>query len=272
MPISVMPTIAVISAQSAAPDLVLQPGTVVDAQVLQILSNDLVRIAIANLSIDVLSEIPLQAGQTLQLAVSQTENGVRLAVVGQGASTAAELSSDGTSLASAATLVLAATLASPAPVEVAAAPVEVAANPSAVAAAAPGNTLTPIERLAVAAATQTAATQQGSLAPLFANLGVVAGSGGLPPALQQAVEQLLAQRTSLDQNLTGSDVRNAFQNSGLFLEASLASGPVSPAAGIPDLKAALIVLRQTLVSSLGTTPAVASPAASASDAASALHA
>jgi Flagellar hook-length control protein FliK len=257
MPISVTPTIAVISAQSAASDLVLQPGTVVDAQVLQILSNDLVRIAIANLSIDVLSEIPLQAGQTLQLAVSQTENGVRLAVVGQGAGAAADLSSDGTSLAPAATL------ASEAPVEVAAAPVEVAANPSAVAAAPPGNTLTPIERLAVAAATQTAATQQGSLAPLFANLGVVAGSGGLPPALQQAVEQLLAQRTSLDQNLTGGDLKNAFQSSGLFLEASLAAESGSPAAGIPDLKAALIVLRQTLLSSLGSTGAIESPTAQA---------
>src|SRR5450432_1043366 len=247
MPISITPTVPVISAQSAAPDLVLQPGTIVDAQVLQILANDLVRIAIENLSIDVLSEVPLQAGQTLQLAVSQTDNGVRLAVVGQGAGLAAE----------------SATLPSGARVDAAAmAPATVS----------PVDALTPLERLAVSAATETAATQQGSLAPLFANLGVVARSDALPPALQQAVQQLLALRTSLDQNLTGSDVRNAFQNSGLFLEASLASGPVSPAAGIPDLKAALIVLRQTLVSSLGTTPAVASPAASASDAASALHA
>jgi Flagellar hook-length control protein FliK len=243
MPIAITPTIPVISAQSAAPDLVLPPGTVVDAQVLQILSNDLVRIAITNLLIDVLSEVPLQAGQTLQLAVSQTENGVRLALVGQGAGTAADLPSDSVSLAPQA-------------------PVDAAANPSAVAAAPPGNTLTPLERLAVAAATQTAATQQGSLAPLFANLGVVAGSGGLPPALQQAVQQLLAQRTSLDPNLTGSDLRNAFQSSGLFLEASLASGSVSPAAGIPDLKGALIVLRQTLLS-LGSTEAVESPVAQA---------
>ena len=110
-------------------------------------------------------------------------------------------------------------------------------------------------------AAETAATQQGSQAPLFANLGVVASSGGLPPKLQQAVIQVLAQRPSLDQNLTGSDVKNAFQKSGLFLEASLASGSVSPAAGIPDLKAALIVLRQTLLSSLGTTAAAQAPAA-----------
>ena len=46
MPISVNPTIPVIAAQGAAPDLVLQPGTVVNAQVLKILSADLVRIAI----------------------------------------------------------------------------------------------------------------------------------------------------------------------------------------------------------------------------------
>ena len=37
MSISVTPILPVIAAQSAAPDLVLQPGSVVDAQVLQIL-------------------------------------------------------------------------------------------------------------------------------------------------------------------------------------------------------------------------------------------
>ena len=70
---------------------------------------------------------------------------------------------------------------------------------------------------------QTAATQQGSQAPLFANAEAVAGSKTLPPQLQQAVTLVLAQRTSLDQNLTGGAVKNAFQKSGLFLEASLAS-------------------------------------------------
>ena len=88
MSISVPPIIPVIAAQSAASDLVLQPGSVVDAQVLRILSDNLVRIAIANVSLDVLSEIPLVVGQALQLAVSQTEIGIRLAVVGQGAPSA----------------------------------------------------------------------------------------------------------------------------------------------------------------------------------------
>jgi hypothetical protein len=137
----------------------------------------------------------------------------------------------------------------------------------AVNAAPPGNILTPLEKAAVAAAAETAVTQQDSQAPLFANLGAVASSGGLPPKLQQAVIQVLAQRPSLDQSLTGGDVRNAFQKSGLFLEASLASGSVSRAAGIPDLKAALIVLRQTLLSSLGTTGAAQAAAAAPASAA-----
>ncbi len=243
MPISVNPTVPVITAQGVASGVVLQPGTVINAQVLKILADNLVQIAIANLSIDVVSEIPLQAGQNLQLAVSQTQDGIRLAVVGQGAGAASGgAAADTVTLAPGAT-VASATLASPANAAA-------VANPP-VSAASPINVLTPLERTAVSAAVQTAVTQQGSLAPLFANLGVVASSGGLPPALQQAVAQVLAQRSSLDQNLTGDDVRNAFESSGLFLEASLASGFASTASGLPDLKAALIVLRQTLLSSLG---------------------
>ena len=84
--------------------------------------------------------------------------------------------------------------------------------------------------------------------------------------------QVLAQRTSLDPGLSGSDMQNAFQKSGIFLEASLASGSVSPASGIPDLKAALIVLRQTLVGSFrsaGTAESAAVQATVASQAAGA---
>src|ERR1700733_1392914 len=127
MPISINPTVAVITAQGAASGVVLQPGTVINAQVLKILAGDLVQIAIANLSIDVLSEIPLQAGQTLQLAVSQTQDGIRLAA--------------------------GATVASPANVGAVANP-PVSAAPSI-------NALTPVERSAVSAAVQTAVTQQG---------------------------------------------------------------------------------------------------------------
>src|SRR6476659_2393005 len=89
MSMTVNPIVPAIAIQAATPDLVLQPGSVIDAQVLKILSDDLVRIVIAGVSIDVLSQVPLAAGQALQLAVSQTPDGVRLAVVGQGAAGAA---------------------------------------------------------------------------------------------------------------------------------------------------------------------------------------
>jgi hypothetical protein len=258
MPISINPIFPVIAAQGAAPDVVLQPGTVIDAQVLKILANDLVRIAIANLSIEVFSEIPLQAGQMLRLAVSQTPEGIKLAVVGQGGSNAGVPAAVGESA-------IAPNNASPdlaglAPEATVSAPAKPVAD------AAPlKNPLTPLQALAVSAAAQTAAARQGSLAPLFANLSAVAVSDALPAKLQQAVAPLLALRPNLDQNLTGSDVKAAFKSSGLFLESSLASGYVAPSspAGVPDLKAALIVLRQTLLS-LGSPPESASaPAAAA---------
>src|SRR6202790_2099712 len=247
MSISINPIFPVIAAQGAAPDLVLRPGTVIDAEVLKLLAGDLVRIAISGLSIDVFSEIPLQVGQSLQLAVSQTPDGIRLVVVGQNTGAAAVTSPDSVALA---------------PDTI----VEVAASPPVSAASAinqpPTNQLTPLERVAVSAAAQSAATQQESLAPLFANLDAVAASDALPPKLQQAVMQVLARRASLDQNLSGNDLKNAFQKSGLFLEASLASGVVSSPAGIPDLKAARQVLLTPFLYSLGAREAPESPAAS----------
>ena len=180
MAISVNPVLPVLAAQEVggvAPNLMLQQGSVVNAQVLKILSADLVRIAISSLSIDVLSEVPLQEGQTLQLAVSQTPDGVRLAVVGQGAD-AESLSADAVTLSPGAQ-------------------VSAAANPQ-TATPAPMSVLTPLERIVVSAAAQSAATEQNSLAPLFANLGAAVSSGNLPPKLREAIAQVLAQQTSLD--------------------------------------------------------------------------
>ena len=234
MAISLLPVNSVAAVQQTggvAPELVLQPGSVVNAQVLQILSADLVRIAIANLTIDVGTQVPLQQGQALQLAVSQNNEGIRLALVGQGGD-AAGASSD------------ALTLSPEAQVDIANRPTIVAQK----------SVLTPLERAAVSAAAQTAAGEQDSLAPLFANLGAAASSGKLPPKLQQAIAQVLAQQTNLDQNLDGGDIKTAFQKSGILLEASLASGSVPPT-GAPDLKAALIVLRQTLQTTLGVNAA-----------------
>jgi hypothetical protein len=245
MAIVISPTIPLVAAQGVTADVVLQPGSVISARVLQILGNDTARIAIGNQSIDVLTQVPLQAGQTLQLSVSQGADGsIRLAVVNQGDASA---SPDITNLAGAAATADSVTLAPSLAADLA------AQTTSGI--VAPKIQLTPQEALAVSVAAQTAATQQTSLAPLFANLDVAAGLDGLPPPVQQAVAQLLTQRISLDQGLTGDAIRQAFQSSGLFLEASLASGSLSSSAPTPDLKAALIVLRQVLTTSLDNAPA-----------------
>jgi hypothetical protein len=252
MSIVITPLIQPTAAPAAAAPVVLQSGSVISARVQQVLTSNIVRIAIAGQSIDVLSQVPLQAGQTLQLAVSQTSDGtIRLAVVNPQDTAAA-----GQAPAQAA--------------NAAVTPDTVTLAPGAVASIAPQTTpavvgspipLTAQETLAVSIAAQTAATQQTSLAPLFANLAVASGLAGLPPQLQQAVAQVLAQRTSLDQGLTGNDIRQAFQSSGLFLEASLAAGSLPPSAATPDLKAALLVLRQVLATSLNGAQAPAAAAA-----------
>jgi hypothetical protein len=239
-----IPAVAVqgVAVQGLAAAIVLQPGTVINAQVLQVIGGDQVRIAIGGQPLDVVTQVPLQAGQTLQLSVSQAANGnINLAVVNQPATATVNpatinATSDALALAAAGGVAAPAT------------------------AAAPQTQLTTLQALAVSVAAETAAAQQTSLAPLFANLAVATSSGNLPALVQQAATQVLAQRTSLDQNLTGNDIKQAFQSSGLFLESSLALGSV--ASGTPDLKAALIVLRQVLTTAIDqAAPATTTPTA-----------
>src|SRR5437764_844855 len=190
-------------ADAATPDLMLQAGSVVDARVVSLLADNLVRIAIANLSLDVMSEVPLTPGQNLQLAVSQNDGTIQLAIVnGAGeAATADQI----TLTPGAASLVESPSLA-----------------PSATTAR---NPLTPSEQVAVTWASADAVTKQSSQAPLFANLASVVTGSDLPAGLKQAVLDVLAQQTPLNTGLDGADIQSAFQKSGLFLEASLATGP-----------------------------------------------
>ncbi|MET4114037.1 hypothetical protein ABIB85_000452 [Bradyrhizobium sp. JR1.5] len=217
-------------ADAATPDLVLQAGSVVDARVVSVLADNLVRIAIANLSMDVMSEVSLTPGQNLQLAVSQNGGTIRLAVMGG----AGEATADQVTLTPAAASLV--------------------DSPSlALSASAGRNVLTPSEQVAVTAASAEAVTKQGSQAPLFANLAAVVTGSDLPAGLKQAMLGVLAQQTPLNTGLDGGDIESAFQKSGLLLEASLAAG-VTPSSGtMPDLKAALLVLRQTLTT-LETAP------------------
>jgi Flagellar hook-length control protein FliK len=253
MPIVIHSNLPLFAAQGVTAPVVLQPGSVISARVQQIFGNDTVRILIAGQALDVQSQVPLQAGQTLQLAVSQAaDGGIALAVISQQGG--APASQSPTTAGSATATTDSVTLA----------PDAAAAIAAQTAPAAPRIQLTPPEALAVSVAAQSAAAQQTSLAQLFANLGVATGLDSLPPQLQQAIAQVLAQRTPLDTSLTGNDINQAFQSSGLFLEASLASGSLPSSAAPPDLKAALIVLRQVLATSLSAAPGAATPSAQAS--------
>jgi hypothetical protein len=90
-------------------------------------------------------------------------------------------------------------------------------------------------------------SQQSGLAQLYADLGVAVARADLPQAVRAAAQAVLSFR------LTGSHaeaLKAAVLNSGLFNEATLAGGAVPPG----DMKTALLLLRQTLQSWLGSPP------------------
>lgn len=100
---------------------------------------------------------------------------------------------------------------------------------------------------------QGAASRQGGLAPLVADLAQAARNPALPSPVRSAAAQVLAQAMPLDARVGGGDVARALSQSGLFLEARLAATPhVSPMG--QDMKAGLLLLRQALAAWLAGAP------------------
>ncbi len=125
------------------------------------------------------------------------------------------------------------------------------------------------ENVAQAAASiAQAAVRQGSMTPLMADLAQAAQAGVLPPPVQAAAEKVLALQIPIEPAPTGAALRQAQAQSGLTLEATLrpaavAAAPLQTAVlPPPDLKAALLVLKQVLAAWLPENPAPSPPPAS----------
>jgi len=217
MPTPILPISPVAASDAAASALVLRPGAAIDATVVKLLEANLVRIAIAGLTLDVASEVPLQAGQSLRFVVTPGADGLRFVIAQPSGEASAAAATASTATAAA----------------------QAAARPPAV-----SPVLSAVEMQAVTAAATQAATRQGSLSPLFADLAA-APMAALAPAVRTAVAQVLTARLPGESRIDGAGFKAAVARSGLFLEQHLATGS-PPTAGAPDMKAALTVLRHAL--------------------------
>jgi len=126
---------------------------------------------------------------------------------------------------------------------------------------------------AVAAAAGRAATRQAGLAPLMADMAQAAAEPLVPQPVKAAIEQVLALRAQMDGEISGPEIRQALQRSGLFLEARLAAATPGAEAQRPptgtltdpprvvptptpnsDMKAALLVFREVVKTWMDTAP------------------
>jgi hypothetical protein len=238
-----LPSLLAIPNSFGAPPSALQPGEIVDALVLALLDNGIVRLQVPDGTIDVRTAVPLVVGAKVRLAVSGTSAGLQVVVLTDGSGRA------GTP----ATIVArqgvdAAARAPPEPASAApgsepAVEIALSGAPAAPPTASPA--FTPAAE-SIEGAVQAAASRQGGLAPLLADLEQAVKTEVLPQPLAAVAARLLDARLSPDA-INAAGLRQALARSGLFLEAALAGGPSdgSVSTGL-DLKTALLVLRQML--------------------------
>jgi hypothetical protein len=300
----ISPTTVAFNTQPGAPTPTFQAGEVVNALVLQLLENGNVRLSIGNSLLDVQTLVPLVPGTTVRLAVKSTSDGIKLVILDNGAASAAAngaAAPPGRGAASTPGAINAAGVGGAGVSDAFPASAEPSGPTTPLVSATPADPAVPA--VALAQAVRVAAVQQNGLAPLFADVAEAVAPGNaavLPQLVRDAAEQLLALRPTLDGNLGGQDVKKAFIQSGLFLEARIAAAnagamprsapngdgvaraaptsavaPATPAAAgastalqVPapaeDLKAALTVFRQVLETWLAAgAPAAAADAAPA---------
>ncbi len=238
--------LASIPTSFGAPAAALQAGQVVQALVLELLESGAFRLQLPQALLDVRSDVPLTPGSTVTLAVKGAGANMRLDILAQNSAGAA---------ASAPPDVAATGQAVRRPIgeaiivgRMALPDVKAPATPTV--RDAPPDPVTP--SAALVQAVRSAAPRQDGLAPLSADLAQVVQSAALPAPVEEAAAKLLALQVPLDETLSASDLKQAFARSGVLMEARLAvaaqPGPSAPsdAPEGPDLKAALLVLRQAL--------------------------
>jgi hypothetical protein len=228
----VSPRTVAFNTQPGTPPPALQSGEVVEALVLQLLENGSVRLSVANTLLDVQTQVPLLPGTMVRLAVKNTSDGIQLVIVGGNANSDTEAAS--TSGARALPTSGAADALAADSTDAPAASATLAASPDAFAQTSTtmrGDVQLSSPAAALSQAVRQAAAQQNGLAPLFADVADVTTStkaGALPQQVRDAATQLLALRPQLDSSLSADDVKQAFIQSGLFLEARIAATVADP--------------------------------------------
>jgi hypothetical protein len=257
-----LPSLLAIPNSFGPPPSASPPGEIVDAVVLALLDNGLVRLQVPDGTLDVRTAVPLAVGAKVRLAVSGTSAGLQVVVLtdgsGRAGTPATVVARQGAEVAARAGGE--STAAEPQPaVEIALssgpAPVRQSASPP----------LAPAAE-SIANAVQAAASRQGGLGPLLADLDQAIKTEALPQPIAAVVERVLDARLPIE-SLSATGLHQALARSGLFLEASLGASlaaDAAPASG-PDLKAVLLVLRRMLQAWTQSEPRpAAGPAASTS--------
>jgi len=80
----VSPTVVGFNTQSNGHGAVLTPGQLIDALVLQLIDATTARLSVAGNIFDVKTQVPLEPGSAVRLAVRGHGNETRLVIVGQG--------------------------------------------------------------------------------------------------------------------------------------------------------------------------------------------
>lgn len=235
----------------------LQPGTVMSGLVLGLIDDLTLRLQLPIGTLDVASDVPLPVGTRVQFALTGTPAEPKIVL---------------TPLAPRASTVLPNGTAQPA----AASPFDDSRLDPAAMKALVQNVVTQI--------VQDAVGKQGGLAPLIANLNAaVSRNSAVPASVRDAAQQVLSFQLDVTKPVSGADIKTVLAQSGLLntaatddAQATSMRMPASPPAPLPgqnasqaapvaaDLRGALIVLRDSLKTWIGTLPTNAAvPAADA---------